>query len=206
MVRVKIYVEGGGGKEQDIRCRAGFRKLIDKGGFAGRSPSIKAYGSREDAYDSFKTAVASNNNDYVILLVDSEEPVENPNEAPNSGGAWKHLKICDGWECPAGVANDQAQLMVTCMETWIMADHQAIRDFFGQHLQTNALLPPQNLEGRTKHEVQDSLHHTTRNCGRDRAYAKGKKSFQLLEKLNPDALKRHLPHFRRFIATLNHHL
>ncbi|MGH9852774.1 MAG: DUF4276 family protein, partial [Blastocatellia bacterium] len=159
---MKIYAEGGGGKEQDIRCRSGFRKLINKAGFAKRSPAIVPCGSREDTYNRFKVAVAGRNDDYMILLVDSEEPVKNPNEDPGSDAAWKHLKICDRWECPAGVVNDQAQLMTTCMETWIMADHQAIIDFFGQHLQTSALLPPQNLEVRTRHEVQDSLHHATR--------------------------------------------
>lgn len=208
MVKAKIYVEGGDdSKEQQARCREGFRKLTANAGFVRpRSPAIVACGSRGDAYDRFKIAVAGKDDNYVILLVDSEEPVENPNEDPDSNAAWKHLKICDGWECPAGAANDQAQLMATCMETWIMADHQAIIGFFGQHLQKNALLPTQNLEARTRHEVQDRLHHATRNCGRDRAYAKGKKSFQILGELNPDTLNNHLPHFRRFIATLDHHL
>jgi len=208
MVKAKIYVEGGGdSKEQQARCREGFRKLIAKAGFVRpRSPAIVACGPRGDTYDRFKIAVSGKDNDYMILLVDSEEPVGNPSEDTESDAAWKHLKICDGWECPAGVANDQAQLMVTCMETWIMADHQTIIDFFGQNLQASALLPPQNLEARTRHEVQDKLHHATRNCGRDRAYAKGKKSFQILGELNPGTLKNHLPHFRRFIATLDLHL
>ncbi|MCI0662160.1 MAG: DUF4276 family protein [Acidobacteria bacterium] len=208
MVKAKIYVEGGGdSKEQQARCREGFQKLIAKAGFPRpRSPAIVACGSRRDAYDRFKIAVSGKDNDYAILLVDSEEPVENPNENIDSDSVWKHLKICDGWQCPTGAANDQAQLMVTCMETWIMADHQAIKNFFGQHLQINALYPAQDLEARSRHEVQDRLHHATRNCGRDRVYAKGKKSFQIMGELNPETLKRHLPHFRRFITTLDLHL
>lgn len=202
-----MYVEGGGGKEQDVRCREGFRKLVEKAGFTRpKIPAIVACGSREDTYKKFVIALAGKNDGYLILLVDSEELVASPDEAPDSDAVWKHLKVCDRWECPAGVVNDQAQLMATCMETWIMADHQALIDFFGQYLQRNALLPPQSLESRTKHEVQDALQHATRNCGKDRAYAKGKKSFKVLGELNPDTLKRHLPHFRRFIATLDLHL
>jgi hypothetical protein len=181
--------------------------LIEKAGFTRpKSPAITACGGRGRAYDKFKTFAAVSHSGYAILLVDSEELIDNLNEATDSDTAWKHLKICDGWERPSDAANDQAQLMVTCMETWIMADHQAIIGFFGQRLQKTALLPPQNLEARTKQEVQDRLHHATRNCGKDRVYAKGKKSFQILGELNPDTLKEHLPHFRRFIATLDSHL
>ncbi len=47
MVKVKIYVEGGGdSKEQHVRCREGFRKLIEKSGFIKRSPAVVACGAK----------------------------------------------------------------------------------------------------------------------------------------------------------------
>jgi hypothetical protein len=92
------------------------------------------------------------------------------------------------------------------METWIMADHRSLSVFFGKCLQTSALFPPRNIEARTRHEVQDALQHATRNCGKDRSYTKGKKSFEVLGKLDPNTLKLHLPYFRRMIATLDRHL
>lgn len=207
-MKVTIFVEGGGdSKEQIVRCREGFRKLIEKAGFTRpKSPSITACGGRGRAYDKFKTFAAISESGHPILLVDSEDPVNNVEEQPDSDAAWKHLKVRDAWERPAGVGNDQAQLMVTCMETWLMADQKALKDFFGQHLHTNALLPLHNLEARARREVQEALQHATRDCGKDRTYTKGEKSFKVLAELDPARLKKHLLHFRRFIATLDLHL
>jgi hypothetical protein len=198
VVRVRIYVEGGGdGKHQHIQCRMGFRKLFERAGFIGRMPATIAGGARGTTYDMFRTALASSSPDnHPILLVDSEDPVIAP-------VAWEHLLSRDGWERPVGAADDQAQLMVTCMETWIMADPAALRRAFGSQLQTSALLPQSDLEERPHDEVQDALEHATRNCGRDKAYAKGRRSFKVLAELDPQALRQYLPHFQQLIETLD---
>lgn len=206
MVKVTIYVEGGGNsKELQSRCREGFRKLIEKTKVA-RNPAIVACGSREQTFKKFKTAASVADGEFPLFLVDSEDPVKVTDENPDSTEAWNHLKARDNWDKPSGVANDQAQLMTTCMETWIMADQPALSVFFGQHLQTSALLPVLNLEARTRDEVQDKLVWATRDCGKDRSYAKGKRSFKVLEHLNPETLRKHLPHFRRFASTLERYL
>lgn len=57
MSRVKLYVEGGGdSKEQHVRCREGFRKLLEKAGLAGEMPRIVAGGGRGTTFDQFKMA------------------------------------------------------------------------------------------------------------------------------------------------------
>jgi len=209
VVSVKIYVEGGGdSKSLQVQCREGFRKLIEKLEFTGRMPAIVAGGSRAGAYDKFSTAAAQHDPGlYPILLVDSEEPVEESAGSPDAPVAWNHLHSYDKWERPAGADNDQAQLMVTCMETWIMADHGALQTACGSRLQVSALMPADAyLEARSPHEVQQALGHATRNCGSGQIYRKGHRSFELLGKLNPQSLKAHLSHFRRFVATLERHL
>ncbi len=200
MSRVKLYVEGGGkGKELQSRCREGFRKLLEKAGFVGRMPRIVACGSRNDTFDRFSTAMdGPPSAGHPILLVDSEDPI--------SGGPWQHLSKRDGWACPDEASDDQAQLMVTCMETWVMADHNALRTCFGANLQENALLPVTGLEERSQGEIQGALKHATRNCGRTKKYTKGKRSFQVLGKLNPDTLRQHLFYFQRLIETLQDRL
>lgn len=197
-MKVTIYAEGGGdGKYQHIQCRQGFRKLIEKSGFVGKMPAIFACGGRNEAFDDFKTAMDSKSPlDYPMLLVDSEDPIV------NNTMAWNHLKKRDGWLPPNSVSDDQAQLMATCMETWIMADRAALREVFGASLQESALLPETNLEQYDRHRVQDALQHATRNCGNNKAYKKGKRSFQVLEAVNPNTLKQRLPYFKRFIETL----
>lgn len=196
---VKLFVEGGGDKSTDIACREGFHKLLESAGFGGRMPRIKACGSRNDAYTDF--AFHSGHREgapYPMLLVDSEGPVAH--------GAWKHLKARDGWSRPKGAAEDQAQLMVQCMETWIVADPEALTEFFGEGLRLGHLPPITNLEPRAKSDIQDSLTRATAGCGRGKKYEKGKRSFEILARLNPELLKMRLPHFDRFCNALGDHL
>lgn len=194
-MNVKIYIEGGGNNvEQRNRCREGFRKLIASAGF---SPSIVACGGRGKAYDKFCTAIKeAKKGVYLILLVDSEEPISQPADSPKP---WEHLQQHDHWERPPGVKDDQAQFMVTCMESWIMADHHALAVHYGAKLGT-ALLSVNGLEARTRFDVQDTLMRATRNC--TNAYEKGKRSFRVLAELNPATLQQHLLYFKRFIEAL----
>jgi hypothetical protein len=200
MGSVTIYVEGGGeSKELRTRCREGFSKLIKKLDFAGRMPKIVSCGGRDDAFKRFSKSISSSRNgDYPMLLVDSEDLI--------TSDPWHHLKERDDWDCPTGAEEDQAQMMVTCMETWIMADHAAMRRFFGSCLREGALLPVSNLESRSRQELLEALRSATNDCGKNRGYEKGKRSFQILAELDPELLEENLPYFCRFRETLDRHL
>lgn len=197
-MKIRLYVEGGGeSRSLHIRCREGFRKLLERAGFANRMPSTRACGSRNDAYDDFKTALTSTVPDvYPVLLVDSEAPVEQPT-------SWLHLQARDGWDQPEGAEDDQAQLMVQCMETWCVADRQALQTFFGQDLRGSALPPLNDLEARPKDDVQEALVNATRECGRRKSYQKGRRSFELVGRIDPVELKKRLPHFVRLCDMLD---
>ena len=195
MVKEHIYLEGGGGKEMNARCREGFNKLLKKCGFE-RMPKLTASGGRESVYGDFKTAHAgASDQDYVAMLVDSEDPVKDIHSP------WAHLIERDGWQAPPGATGEQVLLMTTCMETWIAADSSALSSHYGQCLQENALPSMVDLEYRHRHTVQDNLMHATRNC--KGPYKKGEKSYELLGKLNPDIIEQHLPSFKRARAILN---
>lgn len=186
---VQIYVEGGGGAALDRRCREAFSALFERMGLKGRMPRVIAWGSRSDAYDRFRIAHASaQTDDLIVLLVDSEDPVDSP--------PWQHLKSCDNWERPVGATDDQVQMMATCMETWIVADREALRQVFGTALRETHLPAVTNLEARDRDQVQSDLARVTADCPRARRYDKGRRSFQALEKVNPEALAG-LPHFQR---------
>jgi len=205
-VIVEIFVEGGGeSKELRIRCREGFRKLIEKCHFQGRMPKINACGGRGKAFDMFQIA-HTNREGYPILLVDSEDPVLGSDVTPDSSIGWDHLLIRDQWARPIEANNNQAQMMTTCMESWIMADHEALKKFYGSRLHNSALLPVHDLERRLRHDVQERLIHASADCGNGKGYKKGEHSFKLLASLNPDVLGCYLPHFQRFRQTLNENL
>lgn len=200
LVKVKLYIEGGGDSALlRSECRRGFRKLFERAGFAGRMPAIKASGGRTAAFDDFKTAMQARTQDELpVLLVDSEGPV--------SKEAWDHLKDRDKWSRPDDATDDQAQLMVQCMETWCVADRAALKKFFEPGLRDNALPPDRDLEHRGKDSVQDDLANATKDCGDRRAYRKGKRSFDMLATLDPETLRARLPHFRRLCETLEKYL
>jgi hypothetical protein len=186
---LKIYIEGGGdSKNLKARLRKAYRKLLERMDLP-RMPGTVACGSRNDAFDKFATACA--NDDDAMLLVDSEDPV-------TASTAWQHLASRDGWDPPEDAGDDRAQLMVTCMETWIVADRATLRRVFGSKLRENALPPLQNLEGRSRHDVQNKLEQATAACGRAKRYQKGRRSFQVVGELDPAPLREHLPHFVRF--------
>ena len=198
-MKTHIYLEGGGGKDLNARCREGFRKLLESCGYAKRMPKLTACGSRNSAYDDFKIAHAhASDSDYVALLVDSEDPVV------DIAKPWDHLLQRDGWPKPPDAEDDQALLMTTCMETWIVTDTNALTSHFGQCLQSSALPSSDNLESRPRGDIQNSLYHATRNC--PGPYEKGAKSFELLGKLAPNAIEPRLPSFGRARNILNEKL
>lgn len=195
-----LYIEGGESKEDQIRCREGFRKLIGKLGFAEgkKMPRLSACGGRNAALDDFKTAHAGRKKgDFVALLIDSEDPVVDGEKT------WAHLKSRDNWVQPEGAVDEQVLLMTTCMETWIAADRDALKAHYGHKLKESALPPLVDLEKRNRKEVHDKLVLATRDCSN--AYAKGKRSFEVVGLMNPSALSS-LPAFARMARILKEQL
>lgn len=198
-MKATIILEGAASgpdsKYLQIRCREGFRKLIDRCEFR-RSPALKASGGRGQAFKDFtREHRRSAADECVFLLVDSEDPIGDV-EAP-----WAHLKERDNWDKPASATDEQALLMTTCMETWIVADVEALRAHYGAELSENGLPSLTDLESKHRHAVQDSLVHASRKCRNK--YEKGKRSFDILSRLNPDELEKHLPSFKRCRRILN---
>jgi hypothetical protein len=104
VVSAYIYLEGGGAgpksKETDIRCREGFRKLLENCGFHGRMPRLVACGARGAAFDDFPRGHAASQADYVALWIDSEDPIQ------DLESTWEHLDARDNWKRPADAADD----------------------------------------------------------------------------------------------------
>jgi hypothetical protein len=201
-VSAYIYIEGGSkgadSKYQKLRCQEAFHKLLDAMGFKGRKPRLVACGGRQAVYDRFVIEHSSRAASYVAMWIDSEEPMSNIELT------WTHLEnvsTVPKWRAPCGAADDQILFMTTCMESWIVADRDALREHFGNELQESALPANLDLENRARHEVQDKLYHATRNCSNP--FRKGERSFEIFGLLSPTTLKQHLPSFVRVARVLN---
>lgn len=104
---VKLYIEGGGdGPLYDTLFRQGWRQFFAAAGLAGRMPGVVRGQGRAQTLDLFATAVAHPRGGLPLLLVDSEDPVE------EGRSVWQHLETRDGWTRPPGAADDQAFLML----------------------------------------------------------------------------------------------
>ena len=192
---VKVYVEGGGdGRDLKVRCRQGFSTFFRKASLAGRMPRIIACGARDKTYRDFRTELAhAADNDFIVMLVDSEAPVA------MGVGPWHHLK---NWDKPAGAADDNAHLMVQCMEAWFLADKDALAKYFGDGFNLNALPGRPDVENISKSNIKNGLKNATKQCKPKGEYHKGRHSFTILAELDPDKVIAASPHAARLVAVL----
>ncbi|WP_224369172.1 DUF4276 family protein [Hyalangium versicolor] len=194
---VRIYVEGGGNTSAlKSECRRGFSQYFAKFIPPGKQPRIIACGSRDEALDDFRTALRQHPGEHIVLLVDAEAPV-----APGQT-VWEHLKQRDGWEPPTGATDDNAHLMVQCMESWFLADPETLADYFGQGFQPSALPRNPNIEDIAKLTVFRALEAATRQTKTKGAYSKGGHSFAILARIDPNKVRRASPHAERLAVTL----
>lgn len=208
MVRVKLYVEGGGdAKSLQIECRHGFRAFLEKAGLKGKMPGIVACGGRRQAYEDYCTALKDGK--LAALLVDSEAPVaaehQQPQNQPAQWQPWQHLKARpgDGWDRPAGAQDADCHLMVQVMESWFLADRETLKEFFGQGFQESALPAASHpIELLPKDELYRALKQATQHCKTKAEYSKGEHSFKLLAKIDSAKVMAASPWARRLVDEL----
>ena len=193
MVSSRLFVEGGGStKDLNRACRTGFSRFIENAGAKGRMPKIVVCGSRGNAYNDFRRALAGKEN--AMMLVDSEEPV-------TAQGPWEHLRASDNWDRPSGASDGQRHLMVQTMESWFLADPETLEEYFGSGFQASSLPQNPNVEQIPKQDVLDRLSRAARNTPKS-TYNKGVQSYEILEKLDPAKVRQASHYADRFIRAL----
>lgn len=192
---VRLYVEGGFQGSTKSACRQAFSVLLEKV-IRPRSFKVIASGSRADAFHDFRSALKRHPNDFILLLVDSEEPV--------AAAPWVHLRTRAGdeWPQPAGTSADQAHLMVQVMESWFLADRQKLVEYYGQGFLAASLPGQPNVELISKQDVLRSLEHATRNTETKGTYHKTRHGFELLEKIDPALVRAASAHADRLFRVL----
>ncbi len=197
MVKVIVFVEGGGNRKLDDACRRGFRQFFIRAGLNPSCFSIVACGNATKACERFVMRLnCPLPNEVSLLLVDSEEPVA-------AADAWSHLSSRkeNKLRRPVGASDDSAQLMVQCMEAWFLADRETLKAYFGQSFSDSKLPSSANIEAVAKDRTLESLKDTTRESKKGR-YDKGEHSFAILERLDASKVVKASHHAEALIAVI----
>ena len=137
-----VYMEGGGETpEAKAAIRQGMGEFLHSVRESARRKhwrwKVVPCGGRVQTRDAFLNARNQDPGTHAILLVDAETAV---NRSPK-----QHLLARDGWRLD-DVPDSDIHLMVQVMETWIIADAEVLRAFYGQGFKDRALPRHADLE------------------------------------------------------------
>ena len=104
------------------------------------------------------------------------------------------------WSQPDQSAEQNAHLMVQCMESWFLADMDALAAFFGDGFNSGALPRRPDVENVSKRDLERGLRRATRPSSKGE-YHKGRHSFEILAELDPGRVIAASPHAKRLIDT-----
>ena len=206
MRKVAVYVEGGGNvASQKAELRKGFEELFREQrqliSTRGSRLDFIFCGSRHQAYSKFINEIRQNDNSTVVaLLVDAEMAVM-PEKSSKS-----HLEQSDGWDLKK-VDAERIHLMVECMETWIVADPDAVATYYGKNFRHQGLPTRANLEEVPKSEVYDKLAKATKDTSKG-AYSgpnhsKIRHASELLLRIDAKKVAARCSRFQVFIGWLD---
>lgn len=173
---LRIYFEG------DPRLRSGFRQFLSEIAEAARSRRwhfdlIAAEGT---PVQDFQAALRAHRDAWNVLLLDSEDPQEFQLRK-------KSLESCDS-EC--------VFWMVQIMESWFLADVDALRAVF-KGLTEAAVRGNPNVEEIPKADVLERL-----NKAANGEYHKVKHGTKLLELVDPEKLRKAAPNCDRMFNVI----
>lgn len=149
-------------------------------------------GPRYSAFQDFKTALRNHPDALNILLVDSESAV--------NGDVLNHLRSEDHWHCD-GLSEEQAHLMVHTVESWLIADPEALATYYGKNFRESALPRRQDVEAIDKKTVLSSLERATETTSKGK-YHKTQHTPELLKRIRPEVVRRRARHCDRLFTSL----
>ncbi len=188
-----VYVEGGGDRRSYTACRKAFGAFF--GRVLGDRPKarIVACGARHQAYEDFRRSLKDDPKIFAVLLVDSENPVMEGVDAAT------HLRKQDDWtDLQPG---QSIHLMVQCMESWFLADKRALSTYYGDGFREQTLPANPRIEQIPKGDVLSGLRIATRGT-RIGSYHKTRHAFDILERIDPEMVKKASPFAERLFRAL----
>lgn len=197
MSGVAIYMEGGGtGRDTKSALRQGMDAFLVELKEAARNKSwnwkLVCCGGREQAFRAYRNEQSSTDYSLIILLVDAEGPV--------AGQLHEHLNERDGWDL-SKAKEDDINLMTQTMETWIVADVDAVAKYYDQGFVPNALPKSDDLEAVAKTDIASALIKATAKTKKGE-YHKIRHASNLLKQIDPQVVRTRCSYCERLFELL----
>ena len=107
-----------------------------------------------------------------------------------------HLNDRDGWIIDSGM-EACVHLMVQTMETWIVADPDALEIYYQPRFRASALPRALNLESVSKVDIEMALDEATKDTQKGK-YKKIRHAKDLLARIDAEKVNSRCPHSKRF--------
>lgn len=185
---VRIYFEG------DRRLTVGFRSFFDE--FFRGMARVTLVACGANAVADFMNGLRKYPNAVSILLIDSE--------GPYTHARLRQVRQHDHWDSTIArnITDDQLHFMVQLMESWFLADREALRRFYGSQLIENRLPGNPDVEQIPKDDVLNGLNTATSNSSKGK-YHKTKHAPALLSAISPAKVQDVAPSCKRLFDFLH---
>ena len=201
-MEIKLYVEGGGKgshKLATIKLQQGFDAFFRDLKNAARAKKISfkiiPSSNTQTTYEDFLISVRNSPQSFNLLLVDSDEAIAE-NETARDFLQKKYKK----WLLKT-IKDEQCHLMVQIMESWFLADVDALKSFYGREFKESAIPKRKNVETIAKDTVEKSLAAATAKTQKAE-YHKIEHGAKILELINPQKVRESAPHCKRLFETI----
>jgi hypothetical protein len=200
---IVIYVEGGGDPKDKYKrqtLRLGFKRFLGDIAKIAYDRDVRLdivpRGGRDETYRAFMEALSADPDFVNLLLLDAEAPVVSP--------PWQHIAAHRGKGWPLTEAHDaMCHLMVQAMEAWLVADPEALAQFYGEGFDAAKLPAPDgSIEGIPPRELSVALRRATRKTTRPERYHKIRHAPDILSRLDAERVRHACPHCDRLFTTL----
>jgi hypothetical protein len=184
VTEIRIYFEG------DSALKPGFHKFLGeiREAWGSRQCRFRLIDANGTPVEDYRDGMKANPDAWNILLLDSEDAITEP-----------LADLCTR----KGLAgfSDSVFWMVQTMESWFLADQEALRKYYGDGFQENALKGNPRVEQIPKTDVQSRLKAATKGTQKGE-YHKTGHAPHLLAKIDPELVKSAAPNCKRLFDTL----
>lgn len=202
-MEIRIYVEGDTqktGKNSSISLREGFHHFLTELIERARERKIKfrivTCGSKFLTFKDFLSGVKVHKNSFVSFLIDSDEAISDAESVKafleRQNSSWHLISVRD----------EQCHVMVQVMESWFLADRDALSEYYGQGFRIAVIPQNPRTEEIPKTDIIRGLENATRNTSKG-VYHKTRHGSELLSRIDPQKVRQASPHCNRLFDTIS---